>query len=148
TGLLGRLLRGLLLRHHALLLLSGRGGLFRFLGLLRLRFLSFLRFLRHDRLPIVAAQVILVRQRHAHIATAAVLAAASATPLPVSASGAVLPVAPSISSTMWTTGILVPAAICVMQPILPAAITSGANFSILTTLRSRSLLASSGSRML
>src|SRR5262244_3956494 len=88
TGLLGRLLRGLLLRHHALLLLSGRGGLFRFLGLLRLRFLSFLRFLRHDRLPIGAAQLILVRQRHANIATAAVWAAASATPLPVSASGA------------------------------------------------------------
>ena len=34
------------------------------------------------------------------------------------------PVAQSISSTVWTTGIAVPAAICVMQPTLPAAITS------------------------
>ena len=36
------------------------------------------------------------------------------------------PVAQSSSSTVCTTGIAVPDAICVMQPILPVAIRSGA----------------------
>src|SRR5262245_40563292 len=142
--LLGDLLLGALLRHY-LFLLAGRSGLLlTFLGL-RLRLL---RFLRHDRLPIVAAQVFRIRQHHCHIATATASPTAPATPLPVSASGAGPPVAQSISSTVWTTGITVPAAICVMQPILPAAITSGASFWIFATLRSRNLLASSGWRML
>src|SRR5262245_49119489 len=135
--LLGDLLLGALLRHY-LFLLAGRIGL-----LLRL-----LRFLRHDRLPIVAAQVFRIRQRHCHIATATASPAALTAPLPVSAPGAGPPVAQSISSTVWTTGITVPAAICVMQPILPAAITSGASFWIFATLRSRNLLASPGWRML
>src|SRR5262245_1465243 len=142
--LLGDLFLRALLRHY-LFLLAGRSGLLlTFLGL-RLRLL---RFLRHDRLPIVAAEVFRIRQRHCHIATATVSPAAPATPLPVSAPGAGPPVAQSINSTVWTTGITVPAAICVMQPILPAAITSGASFSIFATLRSRNLLASSGWRML
>jgi hypothetical protein len=68
--------------------------------------------------------------------------------LPISASGLRPPVAQSISSTVWTTGIAVPAAICVMQPILPAAIASGASLSIFPTLRSRNLLAMSGCKML
>ena len=58
------------------------------------------------------------------------------------------PVAQSINSTVWTAGSSVPAAICVMQPILPAAITSGRNLSIVPTLRSRNLLAMSGCRIL
>ena len=58
------------------------------------------------------------------------------------------PVAQSINSTVWTAGRSVPAAICVMQPILPAAITSGRNLSIVPTLRSRNRLAMSGCRML
>src|SRR5262245_48729272 len=142
--LLGDLFLRALLRHYPLFLAGRSGLLLCFLGL-RLRLL---RFLRHDRLPIVAAQVFGIRQRHCHIATAAVSPTASATPLPVSAPGAGPPAAQSISSTVWTTGITVPAAICVMQPILPAAITSGASFPIFATLRSRNLLASSGWRML
>src|SRR5262245_59439111 len=142
--LLGDLLLGALFRHY-LLFLAGRSGLLlTFLGL-RLRLL---RFLRHDRLPIVAAQVFGIRQRHCHIATAVVSPTALSAPLPVSAPGAGPPVARSMSSTMRTTAITAPAAICVMQPILPAAITSGASFWIFATLRSRNLLASSGSRML
>jgi hypothetical protein len=66
----------------------------------------------------------------------------------MSACGAGPPVAQSISSTVWTTGIVVPAAIWVMQPILPAAIASGLSFWMFPTLRSRNLLASSGWRML
>ena len=65
-----------------------------------------------------------------------------------SAGGQGPPVAQSINSTVWTTGSFVPAAICVMQPILPAAITSGRNLSIVPTLRSRNLLAMSGCRIL
>src|SRR6266851_3623133 len=141
----GRLLRGGLLRNDALLL-ARRGGFFRLPPLLGLR-LRFLRLLRHDGLPIVTAQIP-VRRRHYHIAIATVSPAALDTPLPVSASGAGPPVAQSINSTVWTTGISVPAAICVMQPILPAAITSGLSFSIFPTLRSRNLLASSGCSML
>jgi hypothetical protein len=68
--------------------------------------------------------------------------------LACSAGGTLPPVAQSISSTVWTTGITVPAAICVMQPTLPAAITSGFTFSIFPTLRSRNLFAMSGCRML
>src|SRR5262245_16887344 len=143
--LLGDLFLRALLRHYALFLLAGRSGLLlTFLGL-RLRLL---RFLRHDRLPIVAAEFFSIRPRHCHIATAPASPAGPATPLPVSAPGAGPPVAQSINSTVWTTGITVPAAICVMQPILPAAITSGASFWIFATLRSRNLLASSGWRML
>ena len=67
---------------------------------------------------------------------------------PASASGALPPVAQSISSTVWTTGIAVPAAICVIQPRFPAATTSGLSFSIFATLRSRNLPASSGCRIL
>jgi hypothetical protein len=67
---------------------------------------------------------------------------------PASASGALPPVAQSISSTVWTTGMAVAAAICVMQPMLPAAITLGASFSIFPTLRSRNLLAMAGCKML
>src|SRR5262245_56976588 len=53
--LLGDLFLRALLRHY-LLFLAGRSGLLlSFLGL-RLRLLRLLRFLRHDRLPIVAAQ--------------------------------------------------------------------------------------------
>jgi len=58
------------------------------------------------------------------------------------------PVAQSISSTGWTTGISVPPAICVMQPTLPAAITSGATFAMHATLRSRNAIASCGCNML
>ena len=65
-----------------------------------------------------------------------------------SAGGHGPPVAQSINSTVWTTGRSVPAAICVMQPRLPAAITSGRNLSIVPTLRSRNLLAMSGCRIL
>ena len=58
------------------------------------------------------------------------------------------PVAQSISSTVCTTGMAVPPAIWVMQPILPAAITSGLSVSILATLRARKPCARSGCRML
>src|SRR5262249_28071332 len=58
------------------------------------------------------------------------------------------PVAQSRSSIVCTTGTDVPPAICTMQPILPAAITSGPTLAILATLRSRNLPASSGWRML
>ena len=47
-------------------------------------------------------------------------------------------VSPSTVSNLNKNGSFVPAAICVMQPILPAAITSGRNLSIVPTLRSRS----------
>jgi hypothetical protein len=50
-------------------------------------------------------------------------------------SGGGPPVAQSISSTVCTTGIAVPEAIWAMQPMLPAAITSGAVFSMLPILR-------------
>src|SRR5262249_59334992 len=102
------LLRGHLLRRllrDDALLLPRRGGFFR-LPLFGLRF-RLLRLFRHDRLPIGS----LVRQRHFHIATATVSSAALDIPLPVRASGALPPVAQSISSTVWTTGIAVPAAI-------------------------------------
>jgi len=67
---------------------------------------------------------------------------------PCMPSGSGPPVAQSISSTGCTTGIVVPAAICVMQPMLPAAITSGAVVSIFLILRSRNRNAMSGCRML
>ena len=49
---------------------------------------------------------------------------------PRSAGGHGPPVAQSINSTVWTVGSFAPAAVCVMQPILPAAITSGRNAAI------------------
>jgi hypothetical protein len=58
------------------------------------------------------------------------------------------PVAQSINSTVWTIGSAVPAAICVMQPILPAAITSGRKLSMESTLRSRNRVAMAGWRIL
>ncbi len=58
------------------------------------------------------------------------------------------PVAQSINSIGWTTGMSVPAAIWVMQPTLPAAITSGATFAIFAILRSRNALANCGCSML
>src|SRR5437016_4291918 len=84
---------------------------------------------------------------HAHIAVA-ISSAAAAILIPASAFGTGPPVAQSISSTVWTIGIAVPAAICTMQPAFPAAITSGLSFSILAILRSRNLPARSGCRML
>src|ERR1700730_6559129 len=66
---------------------------------------------------------------YSHLATT-VSPAAAVTFFPASACGAHPPVAQSISSTLWTTGSAVPAAICAMQPIFPAAITSGLIFSI------------------
>jgi hypothetical protein len=92
------------------------------------------RFFAIINLPMVLANP------NTHTDTAANLAC--------SAGGTLPPVAQSISSTGWTTGITVPAAICVMQPTLPAAITSGFIFSIFPTLRSRNLFAMSGCRML
>ena len=65
-------------------------------------------------------------------------------PLP----GAGPPVAQSTSWTVCSTGMRVPAAICVIQPIFPAAITSGSSNLIFATLRSRNLVASCGCRML
>jgi len=65
-----------------------------------------------------------------------------------SAGGHGPPVAQSINSTVWTAGSFVPAAICVMQPMFPAAITSGRTLSIVLTLRSRNLLAISDCRIL
>src|SRR6185295_17618573 len=50
-------------------------------------------------------------------------------------SGTGPPVAQSISSTGCITGIDVPDAICAMQPMLPAAITSGAVLAIFSILR-------------
>ncbi len=47
------------------------------------------------------------------------------------------PFAQSSNSTVWTTGISVPLAICVMQPMLPSAMISGRTDSILATLRWR-----------
>src|SRR5271154_559565 len=58
------------------------------------------------------------------------------------------PVAQSRSSIVCTTGTDVPPAICTMHPILPAAIMSGLTIAMLATLRSRSLFAMSGWRML
>src|SRR5207248_5242538 len=97
--------------------------------------LDFFAFFAIIDLPIVVAD-----HPNTHAGTAA--------NVPCNAGGTSPPVAQSISSTGWTTGITVPAAICVMQPTLPAAITSGLSFSILPTLRSRNLLASSGWRIL
>ena len=54
------------------------------------------------------------------------------------------PVAQSNSWTVWTTGIAVPEASWVMQPMFPAAITSGAVVAIFASLRSRNLFASEG----
>ena len=53
-------------------------------------------------------------------------------------------VSPSTVSNLNKNGSFVPAAICVMQPILPAAITSGRNLSIVPTLRSRNRVAMLG----
>jgi hypothetical protein len=92
------------------------------------------RFFAIINLPMVSANP------NTHAGTAAVLACRAGGTLP--------PVAQSISSTVWTTGITVPAAICVTQPTLPAAITSGFTFSIFPTLRARNLFAMSGCRML
>src|SRR5262245_26989170 len=135
-----RFLRGGSLLCCDALLLAGRSGPFRRLPLFSPR-LRLLRFLRHDRLPIFAA-------RYCHFAGTTGAAAALDPRFPANASGSGPPVAQSINSTVWTTGITVPAATCLMQPILPAAITSGLSFSIFPTLRSRNLLASSGWRML
>ena len=78
--------------------------------------LDFFAFFAIFDLPIVSADD---RTSHAdtHAGTAAVFACI--------AGGTSPPVAQSISSIGWTTGRAVPAAICVMQPTLPAAITSG-----------------------
>ena len=67
---------------------------------------------------------------------------------PVRAAGFGPPVAQSRSSTVCTIGSVVPLAICVMQPILPAAIKSGLVLSILATLRSRRRVAISGCKRL
>ena len=67
---------------------------------------------------------------------------------PCNTSGTGPPVAQSISSTGCTTGIAVPAAICVMQPMLPAAIRSAPTLSICPILRARNRSAMSGCRML
>ena len=83
-----------------------------------------------------------------HITAATASPGTAGNRLPFSPPGSGPPVAQSISSTVWTTGIDVPAAICVIQPMLPAAITSGLTFSIFATLRLRSRSASSGWRML
>jgi hypothetical protein len=58
------------------------------------------------------------------------------------------PVAQSRSSIVCTTGTDVPPAICIMHPILPAAIMSGLTVAMLASFRSRNLVAMSGWRML
>jgi hypothetical protein len=50
-------------------------------------------------------------QRYCHIASATISPVVLETPFPASASGAGPPVAQSTNSTVWTTGITVPAAI-------------------------------------
>jgi hypothetical protein len=70
-------------------------------------------------------------------AASAIVSEAAKIDRPFSATGSGPPVAQSINSTRWTTGIAVPAAICAMHPTLPAAITSGVNRSIFSTLRAR-----------
>jgi hypothetical protein len=69
-------------------------------------------------------------------------------PLLSSALGAGPPVAQSINSIGCTTGIPMPAAIWVMQPIFPAAIKSGAISWICAILRSRNRFANSGCKTL
>jgi hypothetical protein len=68
--------------------------------------------------------------------------------MPFSTLGADPPVAQSINSIGWTTGTCVPAAIWVMQPRFPAAISSGITLSILAILRSRNRFANSGCNIL
>jgi hypothetical protein len=58
------------------------------------------------------------------------------------------PVAQSRSSIVCTTGTDVPPAICIMHPMLPAAIMSGLTLAMLATFRSRNLVAMSGWRRL
>src|ERR1700761_8370001 len=58
------------------------------------------------------------------------------------------PVAQSRSSIVCTTGTDVPPAICIMHPMLPAAIMSGLTLAILASFRSRNLVAMSGWRRL
>ena len=140
------------------LLLAGRSGLLLFPGFL-LRFC----LLRHDRPPDLAIAIQSVRPpRMRSGETVSVTRRRPGPVQPAVAQGRIAargrcsrslggqgpPVAQSINSTVWTAGRSVPAAICVMQPILPAAITSGRNLSIVPTLRSRNLLAMSGCRIL
>jgi hypothetical protein len=58
------------------------------------------------------------------------------------------PVAQSRSSIVCTTGTDVPPAICIMHPMLPAAIMSGLTLAMLATFRSRNFVARSGWRRL
>src|SRR5580658_2922237 len=67
---------------------------------------------------------------------------------PAKSIGAGPPQAQSSSSAVWTIGIDVPSAICVMQPILPAAMMSGFTRAILAALRARRRPAISGCRIL
>ena len=67
---------------------------------------------------------------------------------PVRDGGSGPPVAQSSSSTVWTIGSAVAAPSWVIQPILPVAMRAGRTLSILTILRSRSRVASSGWRIL
>ena len=62
----------------------------------------------------------------------------------VKARGCGPPVAQSRSSTVWTTGMPVPEPICIMQPMLPAAMTWGAFASSVRTLRALQLGADLG----
>src|SRR5215470_4475594 len=124
----------LLLRGSRLLLLGGRYHLFNLLRLLSLRF-RLLRLLCHVRPPDRCGQ-----WSNPHAGTGV--------NVPCNAGGTRPPVAQSISSTVWTIGITVPVAICLMHPTLPAAITSGSIFSIFPTLRARNIFAMSGCRML
>src|SRR5208282_3364094 len=152
--LLCNFLRGLLRRRfHRFLLLARRSGL---LG----RFLLRLRLLCHDRPPDPYCVQYPVGPQWEAGFTPQITDRAPVQPAVTdgrmtergrysrSAGGQGPPVAQSINSTVWTTGSLVPAAICVMQPILPAAIKSGRNLSIVPTLRSRNRLEISGCRIL
>jgi hypothetical protein len=104
-----------------------------------LSFFAFLVFFAMIVLPIVAA---IVRCQPDTCSAVAVRTLRSTTHLPnqlgrirsrplvCNAGGTKPPVAQSINWTGCTTGMLVPAAIWVMQPIFPAAIKSGFSFSI------------------
>ena len=63
---------------------------------------------------------------------------------PASLAGRGPPVAQSTSSTVWTTGTAIAPAICTMQPMLPAATTSGRVVSMFAALRRFSWSAISG----
>src|SRR5271170_1075171 len=62
--------------------------------------------------------------------------------------GAGPPLAQSSNSTVCTTGVAVAEPICSMQPMFPAAMTSGLTRAMLAILRSRNALAIAGCRML